>query len=145
MLRVTEVADGRIAGSVIAVFGEIADGQYLLPVDPFASSGGSQAIPVADGVQARVLGSASRQDLKGPQDVIFLDKGRREGVAPGDIFEVRREAKRRSDGSTDVPETMAMLQVVRVGERSATARVINVRLPAFGEGAEARQIGRLPS
>ncbi|HEX6644657.1 MAG TPA: LysM domain-containing protein [Gemmatimonadales bacterium] len=145
LVRVTEVADGRIAGSVIAVYGEIVDGQSLLPVDPFAASGGSQAIPVADGVQARVLGSASRQELMGPQDVVFLDKGRREGVSPGDIFEVRREAKRRSDGSTDVPETMAMLQVVRVGERSATARVINVRLPAFGEGDEARQIGRLPS
>ena len=104
-----------------------------------------RAVPVADGIQARVLGSATPQFLKGPQDVVFLDKGRQAGVAAGDIFEVRRPETRRSDGATSVPEVMAVLQIVRVGERSATARILNVMLPAFGEGAESRQIGRLPS
>lgn len=145
MVRITEVADGRVVGSVIAVYGEIAEGQLLLPAETFTPSGEARAVPVADGVQARVLGSATPQILKAPQDVVFLDKGRQAGVAPGDIFEVRRSETRRSDGATSVPEVMAVLQVVRVGERHATARVINVMLPAFDEGAESRQIGRLPS
>ena len=145
LVRITEVANGRTVGSVIAVYGEIADGQRILPVDSFMPSGAARAVPVADGIQARVLGSATPQFLKGPQDVIFLDKGRQAGVAPGDIFEVRRSETRRSDGATNVPEVMAVLQVVRVGERSATARIINVMLPDFREGAESRQIGRLPS
>jgi hypothetical protein len=145
LVRVTDVADGRVVGSVVAVYGEIAEGQLVLPAESFTPSGEARAVPVADGVQATVLGSATPQILKGPQDVVFLDKGRQAGVAPGDIFEVRRSETRRSDGSTSVPEVMALLQVVRVGERHATARVINVMLPAFGEGAESRQIGRLPS
>jgi hypothetical protein len=145
LVRITDVADGRIVGSVIAVYGEIAAGQRILPVDTFTPSGDARAVPVADGIQARVLGSATPQFLKGPQDVVFLDKGRQAGVAAGDIFEVRRPETRRSDGATSVPEVMAVLQIVRVGERSATARILNVMLPAFGEGAESRQIGRLPS
>jgi hypothetical protein len=145
MVRITEVADGRVVGSVIAVYGEITEGQLLLPAETFTPSGEARAVPVADGVQARVLGSATPQILKAPQDVVFLDKGRQAGVAPGDIFEVRRTEARRGDGATTVPELMAVLQVVRVGERHATARVINVMLPAFDEGAESRQVGRLPS
>lgn len=145
LIRVKDVADGRVVGSVIAVYGEIADGQLVLPAESFTPSGEARAVPVADGIQARVLGSATPQILKGPQDVIFLDKGRQAGVTPGDIFEVRRSDSRRGDGTTNVPEVMAVLQVVRVGERSATARIINVMLPAFDAGAESRQIGRLPS
>ncbi|HEU4829903.1 MAG TPA: LysM peptidoglycan-binding domain-containing protein [Gemmatimonadales bacterium] len=145
LVRIKDVADGRIVGSVIAVYGEIADGQRVLPAESFTPSGDARAVPVADGIQARVLGSATPQILKGPQDVVFLDKGRQAGVAAGDIFEVRRSETRRGDGGTEVPEVMAVLQVVRVGERSATARIINVMLPAFDAGAESRQIGRLPS
>ncbi len=145
LVRITDVADGRTVGSVIAVYGEIAEGQLILPVDSFTPSGDARAVPVADGVQARVLGSSTPQILKAPQDIVFLDKGRQAGVAAGDIFEVRRSEGRRSDGASTVPEVMAVLQVVRVGERSATARVVNVILPSFGEGAESRQIGRLPS
>lgn len=145
LVRVGEVSDGRTVGTVIAQYGEITDGQLLLPVDAFSPSGTARAVPVADGVEARILGGTSPQVLKAPQDVVFLDKGSQAGVAPGDIFEVRRSETRRADGVPNVPEVMALLQVVRVGERSATARVISVTSPAFAEGAETRQVGRLPS
>jgi hypothetical protein len=96
-------------------------------------------------VELGVLGGPLAQELIGPQDVLFLDKGSRDGVAAGDIFEVRRSASRRRDGATNVPEVMAVLQVVRVGERSATARVLTVTSPDIDRGAESRQIARLPS
>ncbi|HLS47874.1 MAG TPA: LysM domain-containing protein [Gemmatimonadales bacterium] len=147
MIRITEVSDGQSVGSVVAVYSEITDGQLLLPVEPFTSSGEARAVPVADGVRAQVLGvgGLSRQVLLSPQDIIFLDKGSQAGVARGDIFEIRSTAERRPDNATSVAEVMAQVQVVRVGERSATARVIGVTSPAIAAGAESRQVGRLPT
>ncbi len=145
MARVTEVAPNRIVALVIASYGAIEEGDRLLPVEKFAGSGTARAAAVADGVEARVLGGPMVQVLKGPQDVLFLDKGSRDGVAPGDLFEVRRPAARRDDGATDKPEVMALLQVVRVGERSATARILTVSSPDIANGTGSRQIAKLPS
>jgi hypothetical protein len=145
MVRVTEVAPGRIVAFIIAVYGSIEQGDRVLPAEKFTPSGTARAAAVADGVEARVLGGPTAQILKGPQDVLFLDKGSRDGVAPGDIFEVRRAEVRRVDGAVDVPEVMAVLQVVRVGERSATARILTVSSPDIADGTGSRQVAKLPS
>jgi hypothetical protein len=75
--------------------------------------------------------------------VVFLDKGRKDGVAPGDLFEIRRRPERLSDGTIRVDEVMATLQVVHVRERSATARLLNVISPDIEPGTEARQVAKL--
>lgn len=145
MLRVTEVASGRTVATVIAVYRSLEQGDRLLPVEPFTPSGTKRAAPVADGVEARVLLGPSTQVLKGTQDVLFLDKGSRDGVAVGDIFEVRRAPTRRHDGARNAPELMAILQVVRAGERSATAKILSVRTPDIADGTGTRQVGKLPT
>jgi len=76
--------------------------------------------------------------------VVFLDKGRRDGVAPGDLFEIRRHPARLDDGTVRVDEIMATLQVVHVREHSATARLLNVVSPDIPAGTEARQVAKLP-
>jgi hypothetical protein len=145
MLRVTEVAPGRTVARVIEMYHEMTAGQVVLPVEPFTPGVTRQAVPVTDGVQARVLGGPLRQVLRGPQDVLFLDKGRQDGVAPGDIFEIRRSEKRRSDGVVTAPDVLAVVQVVHVGERTATVRILTLTAPVIANGSESRQVGRLPS
>jgi len=145
LARVTDVADGRTVASVVALYRDVQTGDVLLPVEAYVPSGERRAAAIADGVQARVLGGPRTQDLVAPQDVIFLDKGRNDGVAAGDVFEVRRTAATREDGAPVVPEVMATMQVVHVGERHATARVLSVKVPAIDLGTEARQIAKLPS
>ena len=145
ILRVTEVAPGRTVAEVIALYADMVQGQRVMPAEKFQAAGNRQAIPVADGVAARVLGSPQTQTLYGPQDVMFLDKGRSDGVAPGDIFEIRRSQERRDDGVMSTPDVMAVLQVVRVGDRTATARVLRVVSPSILAGTESRQVARLPS
>lgn len=145
MVVVTEVAPGRTVGRVIAMYREVAASQVVLPVEPFTPGGSRQAVPVTDGVAARVLGGPLRQVLESPQDVLYLDKGRSDGVAPGDIFEIRRSEKRRGDGVITAPDVLAVVQVVHVGERSATVRVIRLTTPSIAVGSESRQVARLPS
>jgi LysM domain len=144
MIQVTDTADGKYLASVIAVYGPIRGGQSVLPLEKFGEPGGAKATPVSDGLRATLLGGSGRQDLKAPQMVVFLDKGRKDGVAPGDLFEVRRRPERLNDGTIRIDEVMATLQVVHVRERSATARLLNVISPDIAPGTEARQVAKLP-
>jgi len=144
MIQVTDTADGNYVASVIAVYGPIRGGQGVLPLEKFGEPGSVKAAPVSGGVRATLLGGSGRQDLKVPQMVVFLDKGRQDGVAPGDLFEVRRQPERLSDGTIRIDEVMATLQVVHVRERSATARLLNIISPDIAPGTEARQVAKLP-
>ncbi len=144
LIQVTDTADGRYLASVLAVYGPIRGGQGVLPLEKYNEPSSAKAAPVSGGVRAMLLGGAGRQDLKVPQMVMFLDKGRADGVAPGDLFEVRRQPERLSDGTIRIDEVMATLQVVHARERSATVRLLNVVSPDIAPGTEARQVAKLP-
>src|SRR5262249_26443621 len=90
LAQVTDTVQGRYVASIVATYGPIRLGQRVLPAEKFTPSGEAHAVPVTDGIHATFLGGGGRQDLKAPQMVVFLDKGRQDGVAPGDMFEIRR-------------------------------------------------------
>jgi LysM repeat protein len=142
--QVTDTAGGKYLANVTAIYGPIRGGQGVLPLEKFGEPGSAKAVPVSNGVRARLLGGSGRQDIKTPQMVVFIDKGRKDGVAPGDLFEIRRSAEQLSDGSIRIDEVMATLQVVHVRERTATARLLNVVSPDIAPGSEARQVAKLP-
>jgi hypothetical protein len=144
MVQVTDTADGKYLGTVIALYGTVRGGHGVLPLEKFAEHGSAKAAPVSNGVRATLLGGSGRQDLKTPQMVVFLDKGRKDGVAPGDVFEVRRYPERLNDGTIRIDEVMATMQVVHVRERSATARLLNVVSPDIAPGTQAWQVAKLP-
>jgi len=145
LARVVDTVQGRFVAELVATYGPVRHGQRVLPAEKFAPAGTAHAVPVDDGVQAKFIGGTGRQDLKAPQMVVFLDKGRRDGVAPGDLFEIRRRPERLADGRQLVNDVMATVQVVHVREHTATGRILNVLSPDIPPGTEARQIARLPS
>ena len=67
--------------NVVATYGPIRNGQRVLPAEKFTPSGDAHAVPVTEGVRATFIGGPGRQDLKAPQMVVFLNKGREDGVA----------------------------------------------------------------
>ena len=84
--------------------------------------------------------------MKAPQMVVFLDKGREDGVAPGDLFEIRRTAPSGCPtAASSINEVMATLQIVHVRDHTATARLLNILSPDIPPGTEARQVAKLPS
>jgi LysM repeat protein len=145
LARIVDTVSGRYIASVDATYGPIRNGQRVLPAEKFTPSGTEHAVAVSEGVHARLLGGPGRQDLKAPQMVLFLDKGRADGVAAGDLFEVRRRPERLTNGGQRINQLMATLQVVHVREHSATARIINVVSPDIPPGTDARQVAKLPS
>jgi hypothetical protein len=145
LVRVVDTVQGRYVATVVATYGPIRNGQLVLPAERFTPSGEGRAVPVTEGVQATFLGGVGRQDIKAPQMVVFLNKGREDGVAAGDLFEIRRRAERLADGRQLVNEVMATLQIVHVRDHTATARLLNILSPDIPPGTDARQVAKLPS
>jgi hypothetical protein len=145
LLRVTDVSRRENLAEVIASYGSIQDHQRVLPAEKFTDPGNVHPVPISDGVNARVVGHRDQQPLTGPQDVLFIDRGRKDGVALGDLFELRQAPRARAGAATVIDEPMATVQVVHVGERSSTVRVMSVTHPDIPSGTEARQIAKLPS
>lgn len=145
LARVVDTVQGRYVASIVATYGPIRNGQRVLPAEKFTPPGEAHAAPVTEGVRATFLGGSGRQDLKAPQMVVFLDKGRQDGVAPGDLFEIRRRAERLPDGRQLINDVMATLQVVHVRDHTATARLLNILSPDIAPGTDARQVAKLPS
>ena len=145
LIRVVDTVQGRYVANVVATYGPIRNGQRVLPAEKFTPSGEAHAVPVTEGVRATFIGGPGRQDLKAPQMVVFLNKGREDGVAAGDLFEIRRRAERLPDGRQLINEVMATLQVVHVRDHTATGRLINILSPDIPPGTDARQVAKLPS
>jgi LysM repeat protein len=145
VLRIVESVDGHYLGNIVATYGPIRNGQLVLPLDAFNPGAGGRAVPVSDGVRGTFIGGLGRQDLKEPQMVVFINKGREDGVAPGDLFEVRRRPERLSDGTLRVNELMATMQIVHVRNRTATGILLNVISPDIPAGTDVMQVAKLPS
>jgi hypothetical protein len=144
MIRVTGSSGDQALGSVVAVYGPIRNGQRVVPADKFVDGGTSRAQPVANGVVGAVLGQREIRELKHPQDYIYLNLGTKDGVARGDVFEIRRDPSPREGAAASIDELMAVVQVVHVGERSATAKVVNVISPDIPPGTRVKQVAKLP-
>jgi hypothetical protein len=142
--RVTEAAEGHYIANIVATYGPIRNGQRTLPLESFNAAAGSRAVPVTDGVRGSLIGGLGRQELKEPQMVVFINKGREDGVAPGDLFEIRRRPERSSDGMIRVNELMATMQIVHVRDHTATGLLINVVSPDIPPGTDVMQVAKLP-
>jgi LysM repeat protein len=143
--RILETVDGHYLASIVATYGAIRNGQRVLPLESFTAGSARRAVPVSDGIRGALIGGLGRQDLKEPQMVVFINKGREDGVAPGDLFEVRRRPQRLPDGTVRVNELMATLQIVHVRDHTATGILLNVISPDIPPGTEVLQVAKLPS
>jgi hypothetical protein len=145
LLRILDVSRPENLAEVIASYGPIRDRQRVLPAEKFTDPGNVRPVPISDGVRGTVLGHRDKTPLTGPQDVVFIDKGRNDGVGLGDLFELRQAPRQRTDAATVVDEVMATVQIVHVNDRTATATVVSVVQPDVRAGTEARQVAKLPS
>ncbi|MGH7416185.1 MAG: LysM peptidoglycan-binding domain-containing protein, partial [Candidatus Rokuibacteriota bacterium] len=122
--RVTEVQEQQVLADVIMQFARIRDGHLALPLEPFHDPGEVRPTPVAQGLQGRVIDQRTIRNLVGPQQFLFIDRGRADGVVPGDIFEIYRPAT--GEVRSPSEEVRVVLLVAHTREHSATAMAIGV-------------------
>src|SRR5436853_5618644 len=90
--RVTEPQRRQVLADVVMQFGRIHDGHLALPLEPFKDPGQVRPTPVEGGLEGVVVAERDFHVVAGPQQIVFINRGRADGVTAGDVFEVFRPA-----------------------------------------------------
>ena len=141
--RVTAVQPRQVLALVIMQFGRIKGGNLAMPLEPFKDPGNVRPTAIEQGLEGRLIGMRDQHVLAGSQQVVFVDKGRADGVALGDVFEVYRAASEEVGGRSE--EVRVQLIVVHTREHTASALVIGVVNPSIPVGSPVRLIKKMPS
>lgn len=139
---VAAVEGGVATAVVVQVQDMITVGDLALPVVEFPVPPG--VAPVADaGPEGAIIAFQNPAAVQVTQEIAYLSLGGASGVSEGDEFVAYLPPQRRRWGVQPAVE-VARLQVVRVGERTAAARVVSLEHPALETGVRVRRVARMP-
>ena len=141
--RVTELQRRQVLAEVIMQFARIHDGHLALPLEPFKDPGQVRPTLVEQGLEGVVIAERDLHVLTGPQQVVFINRGRAEGVSPGDVFEVFRPASGLLGSSSE--QVQVVLEIVHTRDHSASGLILNVDHPSLVPGMPVRLIRKMPS
>jgi hypothetical protein len=141
--RVTAVEEQQVLARVITQFGRIRNGHLSLPLEPFKNPGEVRPTPIEQGLTGRLLAGRDARPIANAQQFFFINKGRADGVVPGDVFEVYRPA--RGELGSPSEEVRAVLMIVHTREHSATGLVLQIMHPGLDPGTPVRLIKKMPS
>lgn len=142
-MATVEAIDGNVATTVVdQLFDVVSIGDRALPAPRFPVVAGVRPVP-RDGVRGRIIAFPTPQPLVSTQDFAFLDLGEEAGLEAGDeLVAFLPPEDRRWGTRPEVP--IAVLQVVRVTDRTASARVTDLRYPALEPGIPVRLVRKMP-
>lgn len=140
---VADVEEGVATVVVVRMYGQVVIGDMVVPVERFPVPTG--VMPArSTGLQARILGFEVPNPLQAVEQLAFLDVGRAAGVREGDEFEVYLPRETRDWGTR--PEiAVGRMQVVKVTQSTATARIVNLSQPAVAVGLPVRRVAAMPA
>ena len=141
--RVTSIEEQQVLAEVVAQFDRIHEGQLAMPLEPFRNPGEVRPTPVEKGMTGRLLAPRDPHAIAGAQQYYFIDKGRRDGVSLGDVFEVFQPAQGYAGAASE--EVRAVMMIVHTREKSATGLLIQIVNPAIERGMPVRLIKKMPS
>ena len=129
---------------IVRQFMDIQIGQNLIPLDQFVSPPAAPLTPIELGPTAKIAWVQGDPALASLQTFLIVPVGAREGVKPGDEFQVYRERVKTEEGDHLPAEQIATAHAVRVGDRTTTLIVTGQRNPAIHEGARTQLSARMP-
>lgn len=137
--RVVQVSGREVEALIEMQFGRVADGQVALPIEPFRERGGEEPVRIENGMRGSIIAVRNLHPLAGLLNVVFIDRGRRDGIVPGDVFEVIVE----DEGSVFPARSVATLRVVHVRQRSASVMIMSLEGVDVRPGAVVRLIRKM--
>jgi len=143
MARVTTVQPHQVLASIIQQYGQITSGVLALPLEPFRNPGEVRPAPVTQGLEGAIIAPEMLGPLAGSQTIYFVDKGRADGVVPGDVFEAYRPASGEMGAASE--QVLVQLLIVHTREHSASGLVIGISSPDIRGGTKVRLVRKMPS
>ncbi len=143
--RVTDIQRRQVLAEVLPnmQFGRIHEGHLALPLEPFKDPGLVRPTPVEQGLEGQVIGQRDVHVIMGPQQIIFINRGRAEGVTPGDMFEVFRPSAGVPGSASE--QVQVVVEIVHTREHSSSGLVLNIEHPNLVPGMPVRLIRKMPS
>ncbi|HZI21713.1 MAG TPA: hypothetical protein VFD76_04330 [Gemmatimonadales bacterium] len=141
--RVTEPQRRQVLADVIMQFGRIRDGNLALPLEPFKDPGEVRPTPVDQGLEGTVIAERDLHVLTGPQQILFINRGRADGVTPGDVFEVYKPASGLPGTSSE--QVQVVVEIVHTRDHSSSGLILNVDHPNLVPGMPVRLVRKMPS
>ena len=141
--RVTELQRRQVLADVIMQFGRIHDGHMALPLEPFKDPGQVRPTPVEFGLEGFVIAERDLHVVIAVQQIVFINRGRAEGVSLGDMFEVFRPATGRPGSSSE--QVQVLLEIVHTRDHSASGLILGIDHPNLVPGMPVRLIRKMPS
>jgi len=141
--RVTSIEEQQVLAQVVAQYSLVHNAQLAMPLEPFHDPGQVRPTPVEKGLTGRLIESRDPHAIAGAQQYFFIDKGRRDGVTLGDVFEIVHPAQGFLGSASE--EVRGVLMIVHVRERSATGLLLQITHPGLVRGLPVRLIKKMPS
>jgi hypothetical protein len=141
--RVTSIEEQQVLAEVVSQFGRIHDGELAMPLEPFRDPGQVRPVPVEQGLSGKLIAPRDARVIAGAQQYFFIDKGRRDGITPGDVFEVFKPAEGAIGTASE--EVRAVMMIVHTRERSATGLLLQIMHPGLDRDMPVRLIKKMPS
>jgi len=141
--RVTSIQQQQVLAQVVAQYSLVHDAQLAMPLEPFRDPGRVRPTPVEKGLTGRLVDPRDPHAIAGAQQYFFIDKGRRDGVTLGDVFEIVNPAQGFLGSASE--EVRGVLMIVHVRERSATGLLLQITHPGLERGLPVRLIKKMPS
>jgi hypothetical protein len=131
---------------VVKMFGEMLQGQRLIPYDSNAAFVTGRPTPITNGHAGTVRWISGNPVLPRLQNYIVLDMSRKDGVSTGDQIELYEPRHGPVEGrALAIPEIfIAHAQVLRVTPFGATAIITSQEQPKIQEGTAARVAAKMP-
>jgi hypothetical protein len=129
LLQVTEIQERSIRAKVIYGCEDMTAGDSLLRYQETEIPALGAAVPTTVSADGMIVHTDLDRVSVGELHIVYIDLGLKAGIVPGDVFSVHREtglaADPRAWGTIRLSPTLrGELAVVRVTERTATARVL---------------------
>jgi hypothetical protein len=142
LATVSAVDGGTATAVVIRMYQQVNSGDLVVPVAAFPVP--NNVRPAAStGLQGRIVAFQRAHPVQANEEIAFLDVGRQAGVKEGDVFEVFLPRTRRDWGTRpEIP--VGRLQVVKVMQGTASARITHLEQPAIAVGQPVRRVAAMP-
>jgi len=142
LATVAAVDGGTATAVVIRMYAQVLPGDLAMPVPAFPVPAGVRPA-ASSGLQGRIVAFHRPHPVQANEEIAFLDVGRQAGVKEGDVFEVFLSRDRRDWGTrSEIP--VGRLQVVKVTQGTASARITHLEQPAIAVGQAVRRVAAMP-